>query len=68
MTEETARDGAALGGTEDPGSRRERRVYAVLAILQLVPIWSVRYLPTTDGYTLLISPADPDGFLAALKA
>jgi hypothetical protein len=26
------------------------------------------YLPTTDGYTLLISPADPEGFLAALKA
>jgi hypothetical protein len=24
------------------------------------------YLPTTDGYTLLISPADPDGFLTAL--
>jgi len=26
------------------------------------------YLPTTDGYALLISPADPEGFLAALKA
>ena len=26
------------------------------------------YLPTTDGYTLLISPADPEGFVAALKA
>jgi hypothetical protein len=26
------------------------------------------YLPTTDGYTLLISPADPEGFLAALRA
>jgi Bacterial PH domain len=26
------------------------------------------YLPTTDGYTLLISPADPEGLLAALKA
>jgi hypothetical protein len=26
------------------------------------------YLPTTDGYSLLISPADPEGFLAALKA
>jgi Bacterial PH domain len=26
------------------------------------------YLPTTDGYTLVISPADPEAFLAALKA
>jgi Bacterial PH domain len=26
------------------------------------------YLPTTEGYTLLISPADPEAFLAALKA
>ena len=26
------------------------------------------YLPTTDGYALLISPADPEGLLAALKA
>jgi hypothetical protein len=26
------------------------------------------YLPTTEGYALLISPADPEGFLAALKA
>jgi hypothetical protein len=26
------------------------------------------YLPTTDGYSLLISPADPEGLLAALKA
>jgi hypothetical protein len=26
------------------------------------------YLPTTDGYALLISPADPKGFLAALVA
>jgi len=25
------------------------------------------YLPTTDGYTLLISPADPEEFLAALE-
>jgi hypothetical protein len=25
-------------------------------------------LPTTDGYTLLISPADPEGLLAALEA
>jgi len=24
------------------------------------------YLPTTDGYTLMVSPADPEGFLAAL--
>jgi hypothetical protein len=26
------------------------------------------YLPTTEAYTLLISPADPEGFLAALRA
>jgi hypothetical protein len=26
------------------------------------------YLPTTDGYSLLISPANPEGFLAALQA
>jgi hypothetical protein len=26
------------------------------------------YLPTTDGYTLLISPSDPEGFLSAIKA
>jgi hypothetical protein len=26
------------------------------------------YLPTTEGYTLLVSPADPEAFLAALAA
>jgi hypothetical protein len=26
------------------------------------------YLPTADGYSLLISPADPEGFLAALRS
>ena len=26
------------------------------------------YLPTTGSYTLLIGPADPEGFLAALEA
>jgi hypothetical protein len=26
------------------------------------------YVPTTDGYALLISPADPEGLIAALKA
>ena len=26
------------------------------------------YLPTTEGYSLLISPADPEAFLAAFKA
>jgi hypothetical protein len=26
-----------------------KRIYFALSILQLVPIWSVRYLPTVDG-------------------
>lgn len=26
------------------------------------------YVPTTEGYSLLLSPDDPDGFLQALKA
>jgi hypothetical protein len=26
------------------------------------------YVPTTDGYALLISPADPESLLAALNA
>jgi hypothetical protein len=27
----------------------------------------VVYVPTRDGYSLVVSPADPEGFLAALK-
>ena len=26
------------------------------------------YIPTTEGYSVLISPSDPDGFLSALRS
>ncbi len=38
------------------------------ALLFLTDTSCAVYLPTTDGYALLISPADPEGFLAALRA
>ncbi len=37
------------------------------ALLYLTDRARAVYLPTTAGYSVLISPADPDGFLARLK-
>jgi hypothetical protein len=36
-------------------------------LLYLTDWQRVAVVPTTDGYTLLLSPADPEGFLAALR-
>lgn len=37
------------------------------ALLYLTDRAKAVYVPTADGYSLLLSPADPDGFLAALR-
>ena len=37
------------------------------ALLYLTDWSRAVYVPTTDGYSLLLSPADPDRFLAALR-
>lgn len=37
------------------------------ALLYLTDQSRVVYIPTTDGYGVLLSPADPDGFLEALR-
>lgn len=38
------------------------------ALLYLTDRTRAVYLPTTDGYSVLISPLDPDGFLVRLKS
>jgi hypothetical protein len=38
------------------------------ALLYLTDGQKAVYIPTTEGYSLLLSPDDPDAFLAALKA
>ncbi len=38
------------------------------ALVYLTDRTKAVYVPTTAGYSLLLSPDDPDGFLAALKA
>ena len=38
------------------------------ALLYLTDRSRAVHVPTTAGYSLLLSPADPDGFLAALRA
>lgn len=38
------------------------------ALLYLTDRSRAVYLPTTAGYSLLLSPEDPDGFLAAVRA
>jgi hypothetical protein len=37
------------------------------ALVSITDTHRVVYLPTTDGYSLLLSPADPDRFLAAVR-
>lgn len=37
------------------------------ALLYLTDRTRAVYIPTTAGYSLLLSPADPDGFLSQLK-
>jgi hypothetical protein len=37
------------------------------ALLYLTDMSRVVYLPTTEGYSLLLSPAEPDQFLSALR-
>jgi hypothetical protein len=37
------------------------------ALLYLTDATKAVYVPTTAGYSVLLSPADPDGFLAALQ-
>jgi len=38
------------------------------ALLYLTDRTRAVYIPTTAGYSLLLSPADPDGFLSRLRA
>jgi hypothetical protein len=38
------------------------------ALLYLTDRTRAVYIPTTAGYSLLLSPADPDGFLAQLRS
>jgi Bacterial PH domain len=38
------------------------------ALLYLTDRRRAVYIPTTAGYSLLLSPADPDGFLSRLRA
>ncbi len=38
------------------------------ALLYLTDRKRAVYIPTTAGYSLLLSPADPDGFLSRLRA
>ncbi len=38
------------------------------ALLYLTDRQRAVYVPTTAGYSLLLSPADPDGFLSRLRA
>lgn len=38
------------------------------ALLYLTDRTRAIYVPTTDGYSLLLSPTDPDAFMAALRA
>ena len=38
------------------------------ALLYLTDRTKAVYVPTTEGYGLLLSPDDPDGFLGALAA
>jgi hypothetical protein len=38
------------------------------ALLYLTDMSRAVYLPTTEGYSVLVSPAEPDQFLSALRA
>ncbi len=38
------------------------------ALLYLTDRTRAVYLPTSDGYSLLLSPSDPDAFLAAVRS
>jgi hypothetical protein len=38
------------------------------ALLYLTDRSRAVYVPTTDGYSVLLSPGDPDGFVAALRS
>ena len=38
------------------------------ALLYLTDRRRAVYVPTTDGYSVLLSPSDPDGFVAAVRA
>lgn len=38
------------------------------ALLYLTDRGRAVYVPTTAGYSVLLSPADPDGFLSAIRA
>lgn len=38
------------------------------ALLYLTDVDRAVYVPTTDGYGVLLSPLDPDAFLAAIRA
>ena len=64
---------AAIGtvATSNAGSFYEQLTRPVWAPPASVfgPVWSARwFVPTAFGYSLLISPDDPDAFVAALRS
>jgi len=58
------RIGAALPGYQSGWFRLRN---GEKALLYLTDRTRAVYIPTTAGYSLLLSPADPDGFLAQLR-
>ena len=56
-------------GTGLPGYRAGwfRLTNGEKALLYLTDPGRAVYIPTTDGYSLLVSPADPDAFLDAIR-
>ena len=56
-------------GTGMPGYRAGwfRLANGERALLYLTDASKAVYIPTSDGYSVLVSPVDPDGFLAALQ-
>lgn len=56
-------------GTGMPGYRAGwfRLANGERALLYLTDASKAVYIPTTDGYSVLVSPEDPDGFLATLQ-
>src|SRR3954463_11903509 len=49
MTKKDSRVGAVVDRALRWVARREPVLFGLMIVVQLVPIWAVRYLPTTDG-------------------
>jgi len=64
------RPGRRTWGTGLPGYQAGwfRLANGERALLYLTDRSKAVYVPTSEGYSLLLSPEDPDGFLKALRA